>query len=41
MSKAMQLKTFRNLKYYHRMAGNELIMDLLNDSNAQGVAEEP
>jgi hypothetical protein len=39
MSKAMQFKMFRYTKYYHRMAGNELVMDLLNDSSAQDVLQ--
>jgi hypothetical protein len=37
MSKGSHYHVFRYTKYYHKMAGAELVLDLLNDPDVQDV----
>lgn len=39
MSKAMGFHVFRYTKYYHRMAGPEFVLDLLNDEHVQDAMQ--
>ncbi len=39
MLKGMRFHAFRYTKYYHRMAGAELALDLLNDAGAQAALQ--
>lgn len=39
MTRGMRFHVFRYTKYYHRMAGTELALDLLTDAGVQGVLQ--